>query len=217
MAKMKKIVTIAGAALLLAAPAIAQNAPAPMPPAPMQAQPGAPRDPLALPGDGLPPPMSAILAPATPPQQPPANPGPAPVRVPAPGPSLDLALEAAKVALAKCAADNLKVGVAVSNSQGVILVGLQMPEAAPGRVYNAARKNLSAIEFGVPNSVTREKLRSGDFATLARTRPNMTLMPGAVPLLKDGRVIGAIGISGASSAQDEVCSAAGAAAIASRL
>jgi uncharacterized protein GlcG (DUF336 family) len=176
------------------------------------APPPAPRDPLALPGDNLPPAMSVVLTPPAPPA-----PRPPEVRAPIPGPSLEVALAAAQAALGKCHADGLKVGVAVSDSQGVIVTGLQMDGANPGRIFFAGRKNLAAIEFGVPSSVVRDRLRANDFATLARVKPNMTLFAGSVPLIANGTVIGAIGVSGATAAQDEVCAAAGAAAVAGRL
>lgn len=166
-----------------------------------------PRDPLALPGDNLPPPLAAVIAPP-----PPINPNA--VRPPPPAsPALDIALQAAQAALAQCAADGHNVGVAVSNSVGGMIVGLQSEYAFPGRVYNAARKNLVAIEFGSPNSAVRDKLRTGDYATLARVRPNMTLLAGAIPLYSEGKLIGAIGVSGAPGGErDEVCAAAGVAA-----
>lgn len=164
-----------------------------------------PRDPLALPGDNLPPSLSAVMAPP-----PPMNPNA--VRPPPPlSPALEKALEAAQAALAKCAADGYNVGVAVSNSVGGMIVGIQSEAAFPGRLYNAARKNLVAIEFGAANTVIREKLRTSDYATLARVKPNMTLLPGAVPLYVDGKMVGAIGVSGAPGGErDEVCAAAGA-------
>ena len=78
---------------------------------------------------------------------------------------------------------------------------------------NAARKNLVAIEFGTSNSAVRDKLRANDYATLARVKPNMTLLAGAIPLYIEGKLIGAIGVSGAPGGErDEVCAAAGATA-----
>lgn len=192
----------------------------PAPPAPYLLPPPAVtvRDPLALPGDNLPPAMSVVLTPPTPPSLAPSTP---PLLVPArqavPGPSMAFALIAAQAALARCEADGLKVGVAVSDTAGVVVVGLQMDGANPGRIFFAGRKNLAAIEFGLPSSAVRDKLRAGDFATLSRTKPNMVLFAGAVPLIAQGKVIGAIAVSGATGAQDEVCAAAGAAAVAGRL
>ena len=177
----------------------AQTAPAPTltPPS------WVPRDPLALPGDNLPPPLAAVITP------PPINPN-ASRPPPPPTPPLALALNAAQAALAKCNADGYQVGVAVSNSVGGMIVGIQSETAFPGRVFNAARKNLVAIEFMAPNSLTRDKLRAGDFTTLARVKPNMTLLAGALPLYSDGKLIGAIGVSGAPGGdRDEACAIAG--------
>ena len=165
------------------------------------------RDPIALPGDVLPPTVGMSLAPPRPPGQRPPE-----VRPIVAGPSLEMAIEAAQAALARCQADNLVVGVAVSDSLGGVVVGLQMTGANPGRIFFAARKNLTAIEFALPTSGVREKLRAKDFDVLTRVKPNMVVFPGAVPLLDaGGKVIGAIGVSGATAEQDEVCAAAGAA------
>ena len=57
------------------------------------------------------------------------------------------------------------MGVAVSNSVGGMVAGIQADGAFPGRVYNAVRKNLTAIEFGTPTSAVRDKLRANDFET----------------------------------------------------
>ena len=157
--------------------------------------------------------MATVIATSPPP---PPNPN-APRPLPPPAPPLALALKAAEAALATCKANGLAVGVAVSNSVGGMVVGLQADGAFPGRVYNAARKNLAAVEFGLPTLAVRAKLRAGDFATLARVKPNMTLLGGAIPLFSDGKLIGAIGVSGAPAGEaDDVCAAAGAAVFAAK-
>ena len=192
-------------ALAISTIAQAQTPPALPPATPTLTPPSwGPRDPLALPGDNLPPPLAAVITPP-PPMNPNASRFPPPL-----SPPLALALKAAQAALAKCKADGYEVGVAVSNSVGGMVVGIQSETAFPGRVYNAARKNLTALEFKTPNSAVRDKLRAGDFATLARVKPNMTLLAGALPLFADGKLIGAIGVSGApASDRDEVCAVAG--------
>lgn len=201
------------ALLAIVAPTLAHAQTVPVPSASPPASPtGSPpswgtRDPLSLPGDNLPPPLSAVLVP------PPIN--PAAPRTPVAAPPLALAIAAAQAALAKCRADGYAVGVAVSNSVGGLVVGMQEDGAFPGRTYNAVRKNLVAIEFAAPSSAVREKLRAGDFATLTRTRPNMTLIGGAIPLFSNGKLNGAIAVSGAPAGdRDEACAAAGAAVFA---
>lgn len=204
---MRTILVIAGLAISVAADAQPTPLPTPLP------NPGSPptwgtRDPLALPGDNLPPTIAAVLVP------PPINPN-AP-RTPVASPPLGLALKAAEAALAQCKADGYAVGVAVSNSVGGLVAGIQADNAFPFRVYNAVRKNLVAIEFGTPSSAVRSKLRAGDFATLARIKPNMTVLAGSIPLFADGKLIGAIAVSGAPGGErDEVCAAAGAALLGS--
>lgn len=184
----------------------AQAAAPPTAPAPTASPPTwGTRDPLALPGDNLPPSLAGVITP------PPINPNAIRPTPPA-SPPLALALEAAQAALAQCKADGYAVGVAVSNSVGGLVAGIQADGAFPGRVYNAVRKNLTAIEFGTPNSSVRDNLRAKDFATLARVKPNMTLLPGAVPLFTEGKLIGAIAVSGAPGGdRDEVCAVVGAA------
>ncbi|MBC2666524.1 heme-binding protein [Novosphingobium flavum] len=207
-----RVINGAGAAALaaMASAALAQTPPPPMAPATVT-----PRDPLSIPGDNLPPPLANVVAPPPPPAA--ANaPRPAPPPQ-APGPQMDVALAAIQAAIAKCAADGLKVGVAVTNQQGVIVAALRMDGASPNTVFNGLRKSLVALEFGVPSSEVQTRLRAGDFATLARIKPNMFAFAGAVPLVSKGQVIGAIGASGAMSRQDEACAAAGAAAVASRI
>lgn len=191
---------------LLAPSALAQTAnPSTIPPPPSSA----PRDPLSLPGDNLPPPLAAALAPPRP-----VNPNAPPSEPPPPAPSLDLSLRAARAALARCASRRLAVGAAVSDSIGGMVAGIQADGAHPGRIYNAMRKNLTAIEFRVPSAVVRDRLRLQDYATLARVKPNMTLFPGAIPLFSGGKLIGAIAVSGSPSGEiDESCAAAGAALI----
>ena len=206
---MRTLLLLAG--LSISTVAQAQMAVGPLPAAPPSPPSWGTRDPLALPGDPLPPSMATVIG-APPPPNPNAVRPPPP-----PGPPLMLALKAAEAALAKCKADGLAVGVAVSNSAGGMIVGLQADGAFPGRVYNAARKNLVSIEFGTPSLAVRQKLRAGDFATLARVKPNMTVLGGAIPLYADGKLIGAIGVSGAPAGEaDEVCAAAGAAMFAAK-
>lgn len=83
-------------------------------------------------------------------------------------------------------------------------------------VFVAMRKALVAREFGVPNMQAAAMIEA-DPALLARVTPAMFVVGGAVPILRDGEVIGALGVSGAKGTvigqQDEACAVAGLAAI----
>ncbi|RVU03204.1 hypothetical protein EOE18_16855 [Novosphingobium umbonatum] len=169
------------------------------------------RDPISLPGDNLPPPLPAMLAPPRA-----INPNIQRAQEPAlpPAPPLELALIGAKAALAYCHTQGYEVGVAVANAQGGIVLGLQADAAHPGRVYNAMRKNLVAVAFGERSGAIRDRLRAKDYATLAMVQPNMTLFPGSIPLMQKGKLVGAIAVSGGPAGEvDETCAQEGAKAM----
>lgn len=175
--------------------------------------PAAAADPTRLPGDNPPMGMMGPRPAAGGPPAAGARPAAAP---PVPGPSLALALEAAQAALDACAADGLKVGVAVVDSAGQLHVGLTADGANPGRIYMAVRKTLAALAFKTPTSEVQPKL-AADPSAAAMVKPNMATGAGAVPLMAGDQLLGAIGVSGATSQQDEKCAVVGAAKIKSRL
>ncbi|NOW48364.1 uncharacterized protein GlcG (DUF336 family) [Novosphingobium sp. SG751A] len=169
--------------------------------------------PTAMPDDMPPPSMAAMLRPPRPDS---ARP-PEPPREDIAAPSRALALIAAEAALAQCARDAHEVGVAVSDAGGHLLLGMTMDGARPGRIYSGSRKNAAAVAFAMPTSAVQARLQQGDAAMAARVKPWMVVFPGAVPLMAGDRLVGAIGVSGATAQQDEVCAAAGAAAVKGRL
>ena len=135
----------------------------------------------------------------------------------APGPSLALAVEAAQAAISACLADGgYKVSASVIDSTGQPRATLVADGATGWHAYSGVRKGLAALAFKMPTSQVAAKVAT-DKAMAAMVKPNMMTWAGAVPLLAGGKVIGAIGVSGASSQQDEKCAAAGAAKVASRL
>jgi uncharacterized protein GlcG (DUF336 family) len=74
------------------------------------------------------------------------------------------------------------------------------------------RKALTALAFRMPSSEASEQVNKNK-TLLARVKPNMFVAGGAVPIIVNDNVIGAIGVSGAGGAvigqQDESCAMAG--------
>jgi uncharacterized protein GlcG (DUF336 family) len=167
------------------------------------------KTPGRLPGDN-PPPRWMLLKP--PPVPSPGHPAPD-MRNKARGPSFALALEAARAALAACAAKGPEVGVAVIDSSGQLRVALVADGALGGNVYTAVRKGLAALAFDEPTSLLSEQLEAGKVRA-AEITPDMVPWAGAIPLRRRGRIIGAIAVSGSASSQDEAGARAGAATLA---
>jgi uncharacterized protein GlcG (DUF336 family) len=136
----------------------------------------------------------------------------------APGPSLSLALEAARTAVDTCAAAGYRIGAAVIDSVGEARVMLTADGSDGSHVFVAMRKALTALRFEMPSSKASE-LVPNDPELLARVTPNMFVAGGAVPITLNGETIGAIGVSGAGAGgngsaavigrQDEACAEAG--------
>ncbi len=157
-----------------------------------------------LPGDN-PPPRWMLLQPPPVPTQ--GHPGPD-MHDHAPGPTLAEALAIAKSALSACTAKGHAVGVVVLDSSGEPRVALVADGALGGNVYTAVRKGLAALAFKEPTSkvnagIQRHKIGPGQITA------NMIPWAGAVPLWRNGKVIGAVAVSGSMSTQDEACARIG--------
>ncbi len=131
-------------------------------------------------------------------------------------PSSAAAAAAVRAALARCNADGVRLGVAVVDAAGNLRAAGAADGAMSGAVFVAARKATAAAAFSMPTSLLQTRLRADPDRT-RQAKAYMAVSPGAVPLIVDGHLIGAVGGSGGSGQQDEVCAAAGAAAAAGML
>jgi uncharacterized protein GlcG (DUF336 family) len=184
-----------------------------------------PASPRSLPADNLPPfgmlDDSGQLVP-TPPMPPGGlhrGPG-SPPESSARGPSLNIAVDAARAAVQTCAAAGFLIGATVIDSAGEARAMLTADGSDGSHVFVAMRKALTALKFKMPSSAVSESIAK-DKALLTRVTPNMFVEGGAVPIVVGGEVIGAIGASGAAGPvigkQDELCAAAGLAKISRKL
>lgn len=155
-------------------------------------------DATRLPGDHAPPPLEVMIRPLDPNGPPPPN-GPE-----VPGPTLEESLSLAQAAMQTCAAKGYRMGASVIDSAGNIRVALTMPASGPGRAFTATQKALGALRLGMPTRVAQVRLRS-DTALRARVTPEMAVFPGGVPIIRDGVMIGAMAVSGATALEDDAC------------
>ena len=126
---------------------------------------------------------------------------------------LELALRAAQQALASCRAQGLQVGVTVVDRSGQVQVALRDVLAPQLTLQVSQLKAYTAVSFNAPTSQLERQGNSG----LAHV-PGLLFQAGAVPIAAGGTLYGAIGVSGAPlGSGDEVCAAAGAAAVATEL
>ncbi|TPW04956.1 MAG: hypothetical protein FD125_929 [bacterium] len=93
------------------------------------------------------------------------------------------------------------MAIAVVEPSGTLVAFGRMDDVQYGSIAVSQAKARSAALFRTATAVTEERLASGRMALLAID--GMVPVAGGVPIVVDGRVVGAIGVSGASSAQDD--------------
>jgi glc operon protein GlcG len=87
------------------------------------------------------------------------------------------------------------VAMAILDWGGNLIESHAMEGAAPNSIDTALLKAKSALRWRRPTSETNRIVRSGE--NLAPTFMNDFPQPGALPILVNGQVIGAMGVSGA--------------------
>ena len=140
------------------------------------------------------------------------TPGP---KLPPYGRSITLAeaKRAATAALEPAKANGWTVVVAIVDPGGHLVYLEKLDETQVGSVPVAEAKARSAAIYKRPTKMLQDVLaRGGDGLRVLRLEGAIPV-EGGVPLLVDGKLVGALGISGGSSAEDEACAVAGAAAL----
>src|SRR5262249_9816957 len=87
------------------------------------------------------------------------------------------------------------VAIAILDWAGNLIESHAMEGAPMNAIDTALLKAKSALRWRRPTSVTNQMVRTGE--NLAPTFMNDFPQPGALPILLDGQVIGAMGVSGA--------------------
>lgn len=118
--------------------------------------------------------------------------------------SLDEAMRLIAAAHADAAAKNLRLTVAVVNQRGDVIAVGRMDGANPGTVDTAIGKAMVSAIFGLPSAalVTRAGTPVGQGVN-ALAAGRLRFLQGALPIVRGGFTVGAIGGSGASAQQDE--------------
>ncbi|MDB5964226.1 MAG: hypothetical protein JWQ72_726 [Polaromonas sp.] len=133
-----------------------------------------------------------------------------PPRPPAYGPAiqLDSARKVAAAALAEAQKNGWTMAVAITNTSGDLVFFEKMDDTQSASGQIAIEKSRSAAMFKRPTKVFGDMLAAGNTYVLGLANANP--VEGGLPLVVDGKVVGAIGASGGTGAQDGVVARAGA-------
>jgi glc operon protein GlcG len=126
-----------------------------------------------------------------------------------------LSLAAARKIIAAAEAEAMARGVGVVivvvDSSGTIIELARMDTAQVASVNVGIGKARTAAIYRRPSRDFEEQIRTGRIAALALA--DATPLQGGVPVVVDGRVVGAVGVSGDTPQVDEAIAIAGAAAV----
>jgi glc operon protein GlcG len=124
--------------------------------------------------------------------------------------SLENAKKAAAPALAEAAKNNWRVAVAIVGPGGTLIYYEKMDNTQLGSAEVAIDKARTAALFKRPTKAFQDALAAGGEGLRILTLKGVVAAEGGIPLVMDGKIVGAIGVSGATSAQDAQCAKAGA-------
>jgi glc operon protein GlcG len=127
--------------------------------------------------------------------------------------SLEDAKKVAALALDEARQNNWTVAVAVVDTAGILVYFEKIDNTQTGSSDVAIGKARSAALFKRPTKAFQDTLASGGDGLRILGLQGAVPIEGGVPLLIDGKIVGAIGASGATSQQDGQCSKAGAEAL----
>ena len=127
--------------------------------------------------------------------------------------ALDAAKKVAAPALAEAAKNNWAMVVAIVDTAGDLVYFERMDTTQVGSVAVAIDKARSAARFKRPTKAFQEMLAAGGDGLRVFSLTGAVPVDGGVPIVLDGKIVGAIGVSGGTSAQDGQCAQAGAAAL----
>jgi uncharacterized protein GlcG (DUF336 family) len=123
--------------------------------------------------------------------------------------SLDMAKKVVAGAEAEAKKNNWNVVIAVLDAGGNLVVLHRMDGAQFGSIEVAREKAYSAVSFRRPTKVFEDAVGQGGMNLRLLRLSGASVLEGGLPLVVDGKLVGGIGVSGVTSAQDGQIAKAG--------
>ena len=128
--------------------------------------------------------------------------------------NVESAKKVAAPALAEARKNNWNMAVAIVDTGGNLVYFERMDATQAASSTIAVEKARSAVTFKRPTKALQDALAAGGDGLRILGIPGAVPVEGGIPLLDQGKIVGAIGVSGGASNQDSQCAAAGAALMA---
>src|SRR6266571_3708478 len=148
--------------------------------------------------------------------QQPAAPSPPPTTPYGPPITLEAAKKVMAAAEAESVKNNWSMAIVILDSTGHPVMMYKLDNTQYGSIGIAEDKANTALNFRRPSKVFEELVAQGGIGLRTLGLRGATPLEGGVPIVSDGKVIGAVGVSGGTAPQDGQVAKAGAEAAAAK-
>jgi glc operon protein GlcG len=123
--------------------------------------------------------------------------------------TLETAKKAAAAAMAEVRRNNWTMAVAVVDTAGDLVYFEKMDDTQVASVLVSQDKARSAARFKRPTKAFQDMLTAGGEGMRVLGIKGAVPVEGGLPITIEGKIVGAIGLSGGTSAQDGQCAKSG--------
>jgi glc operon protein GlcG len=127
--------------------------------------------------------------------------------------STESAKNVAAASIAEAQKNNWKMAIAIVDTGGYLVYFERMQDTQTGSVDLAVEKARTAALFRRPTKLFQDGVAAGGEGLRLLRLTGAIPIDGGVPVIMDGKVIGAVGVSGGSGEQDGLVAKAGSAAV----
>jgi len=124
--------------------------------------------------------------------------------------TLEAARKTAALSVAEAAKNNWKMAIAIVDTAGDLVYFEKMDGTQVASVNIAQDKARSSVRFKRPTKAMQDVLAGGGAGIRFLALQGAIPVEGGLPLIMDGKIVGAIGASGGTSDQDGLAAKAGA-------
>lgn len=130
--------------------------------------------------------------------------------------SIDDAKKAAAAAIAEARTHGFLMAVAIADPSGALVYFEKMDHTQHGSIAVAIGKARTSALFKRPTKAFQDNIAAGGEGLRTLAVDGVVPIEGGLPLFVNGKVVGAIGVSGGTPAQDGQCAKPGADVLATR-
>jgi uncharacterized protein GlcG (DUF336 family) len=125
----------------------------------------------------------------------------------------EIAARVLAAAVAEAGRNGWPMSIAIVDTAADLVAFARMDDAQTGSIDAAHAKARTAALYKRPSKVFEDAVTAGGQGLRLLGMPNLCPVEGGWPIVRDGRVLGAIGVSGMRADQDTVVANAGLAAL----